>query len=186
MAAIWYQFEARSNGALKPGLTPAPTFIHFKQMAAGFLSITPLPAIVEVGDGIYAFLYDAEANGEASAVVDLGAAVLNSQERFFGYPLSVDSSRIRSGIAADGTVIARELQDKGGFALAPTGLNLVEPELGVPLPLMLARMAATTAGEARYAPDGTTVTYAAMGHPSIPRVTANVTREGNRSGIAYP
>ena len=154
-------------------------------MVTNFPDITPQPLIFGVGDGVYAFMYDPEANGEASAVVDLGVAVGNPQERTFGYPLSVDSSRIRLGFAADGTVVARQLQEKSGFLLGAAGLDAVEPEPGQRLPAMLARMAACIAGACTPSSDGNTVTYAAMGHADMPRVTAIVTREGARSGVVY-
>jgi hypothetical protein len=67
---LWYDFEIRDNdGNLMPGLTPA--FI-----AGGLLTIPgkvslPLPTIIEIGNGTYAYPFDSELNGPTSGTINV-------------------------------------------------------------------------------------------------------------------
>jgi hypothetical protein len=76
MSALWYFFSVRDNsstgmGAPVTGLTP--TWSLFNTLDTN-IAISPTPAIVEVGHGIYKYSYDTEASGEAAGQIDaLGA-----------------------------------------------------------------------------------------------------------------
>jgi hypothetical protein len=79
MTAQWFAFEVRSGGALIAGLTP--DFVSFAAVAESS-EITPQPAIVEVGGGVYKFLYDISVAGAATWAIDAGQSIASVADRF--------------------------------------------------------------------------------------------------------
>ncbi len=182
---VWFKFEVRVSGVLAAGLTP--TWRHFKRLADAFPDVGSPPTIAEIGDGQYAFQYDAEADGEASGVVDAGSSVPSAGERYFGLMLALDSSRIQAGIASNGKVVASTVTDKAGYSLAATGLDLVMINNTVSLLRAVRRIAAATAGSSAGAGTGTVV-YNDVGDDestSTPIVTATIGVTRDREHIDY-
>jgi hypothetical protein len=80
MALTWYDFTVTSAGVRQAGLTPV--FASFVSSLTG-AAISPQPAIVEIGDGDYAFQYDpASLSGEFAGVIDAGSAIPDATDRF--------------------------------------------------------------------------------------------------------
>jgi hypothetical protein len=189
MAAVWYVFEVRSGGVLTPGLAPA--WVQLKQLIAPatFTPVGSPPIIHEVGGGQYAFQYDPEAGGEAAGIIDATSAVAAASERYFTVLLTLDSSRIKAGISATGTVVVGSNQDKTGTILAPTGLDPVLLPGGHNVPVLTAirRIAAATCGTTTGVGTGS-VTYADMGLSSSTNnvlITAGIGSDRNRESVIY-
>lgn len=86
----------------KSGLTP--TWRMLKKLS----DLTDLPnpdataVVTPVGNGQYRVTYDAEANGEATGQLDVGAGLTNGNDRYIDVVFSRDSTRIQSAINAQG------------------------------------------------------------------------------------
>lgn len=180
---LYYTVEARNAGVLTAGLTPA--WSSLKRLTSGFPNVTQ-PTIVGVGGGVYAFQYDAEVDGDAVGVIDLGGGISSPIERYLVVTLTRDRSRLMSAVSADGKVVASDLDDKEGFKLSADGLDEIEAEPGVPLVKAVAASGSVLAGVvsgSNQAPGGDTIVFYAMGNPLVPRVTVQATKLGNRPAV---
>jgi len=110
-ASITYAFTVRDSTVTtgdnrKTGLSP--TFALAKKLSDN--TTVSSPTIVEVGNGIYKFAYDAEANGEIAWEIDAGASLTNPSDRYVDGIATLDSSRVLSGISSAGQVVASSVQ----------------------------------------------------------------------------
>ena len=109
MANIPFTFQVvNSSGVPVTGIAFAaalasPGFSVLKTVP-GLANITTFPTVFELGQGYYGFLYDAEVNGEAFAIMDAGAA-LTGAARYPGIPLTRDSTRIQGALTAAGATV---------------------------------------------------------------------------------
>lgn len=109
MATIYYSVYASDSTVVsgdpsKTGLTP--TWASLKTTGGVQTDVSSLAVISAVGGGQYQIAYDAEANGEASGVLDLGSGLVTNTDRYIPVSLAKDSSRIQAGINASGKVTA--------------------------------------------------------------------------------
>lgn len=88
MTAIFYLVEIRENGVRKTGLSPT---INLLRKLSDNSPITPVPALTEVGLGLYKFSYDAAAYGEAACQIDAGAIITAEADRFTSILLLMDN-----------------------------------------------------------------------------------------------
>ncbi len=176
MAAEWYFFTVRDNsanglGARVTGLTPAWVFLNTLATNA---PITPQPAVLEVGQGIYKFSYDPEANGDAAGQIDAltnnTSTSLIPGDRYVDVFPTRESSRILTGITPAGQV-----------ALAPNGLDAIPVETGVNARQALSPILAASAGVLLGAGTGTVVMKG--GNVTTTRVTASTDNAGNRTSV---
>ena len=113
MASLWYYFSVRDNsptglGARVTGQTPTWVLLDALDTNA---PVTPQPPIVEVGQGLYKFQYDAEASGEAVGQIDAlganaGGLSLEAGDRYIDQLLTRESSRLLSAVNAQGQVVS--------------------------------------------------------------------------------
>jgi hypothetical protein len=178
MATVWFFLSARDcsaagQGARLTGLTP--TWVLFKSLDSN-ADISPQPAIVEVGQGIYKFAYDAEMYGDAVAQVDVlgganpSALVLNPADRYLDTLATRESSRILTALNPSGQV-----------RLAPEGLDAVPVETGINARQALTPILAASAGALLGAGTGTVVIKGA--NVSDTRITATTDTAGNRTAV---
>ena len=177
MASLWYYFSVRDNsasgqGARTTGLTPSWTL--FKSLDTNN-NITPQPAILEVGQGIYKYQYDTEALGDAVGQVDaLGgstATTLTPGDRYLDVFSTRESTRVLAGF-----------DHNGQTTLAPLGLDSVAIEAGVNARQALSPILAATAGVILGAGTGTVVIKG--GNSSTTRITASTDNAGNRTAVS--
>lgn len=175
MAALWYTFSARGDGGTRlTGLRPGWSL--FRDVASN-ADVLPLPAISEVGLGIYRFAYDAESGGDAVGQIDLldgpgagGPIVLGDEARYIDVYLTRESGRLMSSVSVD-----------GGMRLAPSGLDAVTIEVGTNARQALSLIAAAAAGMLSGA--GTdTVVIRGVGTDAM-RIGAIVDAAGNRASV---
>ena len=80
---VWFTFPIYVAGVPTRGLSPA--FTSFRLVGAT-TQITPQPTIFDRGDGTYEYQYDAQAIGDASGVIDAGAALAEGDRWHFVMP----------------------------------------------------------------------------------------------------
>jgi hypothetical protein len=183
---IAYPFRVRNSTVTSgdnrmPGLTF--TIAQCKTLANPPIAITgaALPTVVEVGEGEYFVLYDAEANGEALVQLDAGSSLSNPSDRYIDVPMTRDSSRIQTGFSATGqltpaaldTILVEVQTTVGGVTTGET-LNLRQA-----LQVVTARLAGSLAGANQ---NGGTITVSAAGSTST-RLTFTADPFGNVSGV---
>jgi hypothetical protein len=156
MASVTVVFSVRSAGARAAGLTP--TWAFFRRLA-DLVDITPQPAIVAVGGGLYKFAHDPEALGEAVGQVDAGVAVPAEADRY------VD------------VLVA----DRTGYRVDPAGLDGVVVEPGLNARQALALVLAGAAGALDGAGTAFVTIHAAGGGTT--RILAAADALGNRSNV---
>ena len=178
MAALWYYFSVRDNSANGQGnritgLTP--TWVLFNSLDTNN-TITPAPAVVEVGQGIYKYSYDAELVGDAVGQIDAvgGAnplgALLTPADRYLDVFPTREPSRIMSGINHSGQV-----------TLSPAGFDNIQIESGVNARQALSPILAAAAGVVIGAGTGTVVIKG--GTVATTRITAQTDNAGNRTSV---
>jgi hypothetical protein len=178
MASLTYFFSARDNsstglGKRLTGLLPAWTL--WKRLDDS-VDLTPAPTIVEVGQGLYKFAFDAEVRGDAIGQVDvLGGGnplnlSLNPGDRFVDVWATRESSRLISGINGSGQV-----------TLSASGLDAVPVESGVNARQALAPILAASAGVLVGAGTGTIVIKG--GNSALTRIMASTDNAGNRTAV---
>jgi hypothetical protein len=178
MAAIWNYFSVRDYygvgaGARLTGLSP--TWVLFKKLDDS-TDITTRPAILEVGQGIYKYSYDAETNGDAAGQIDvLGGGnpnnvSLSSADRYLDLFATREPSRVLAAINTSGQVV-----------LSPSGLDSIQVESGVNARQALSPILAASAGVLLGAGTGTIVIKG--GNVAVTRITATTDSAGNRSAV---
>ena len=178
MAAIWNYFSVRDYygvgaGARLTGLSP--TWVLFKKLDDS-TDITTRPAILEVGQGIYKYSYDAETNGDAAGQFDvLGGGnpnnvSLSSADRYLDLFATREPSRVLAAINTSGQVV-----------LSPSGLDSIQVESGVNARQALSPILAASAGVLLGAGTGTIVIKG--GNVAVTRITATPDSAGNRSAV---
>lgn len=178
MASLWYFFAARDNswtglGTRLTGLSPGWTQL---KLLADNSSITPPPAITEVGLGLYKFAFDTEIYGDVVGQVDvLGGnnpanLVLNPADQYVDIAVTRESSRLISGINGSGQV-----------TLSPAGLDAILVENGVNARQALSPILAASAGVLLGA--GTGIIVIKGGNVAVTRITATTDNAGNRSAV---
>jgi hypothetical protein len=176
MANLWYFFSVRDNsstglGAPVTGLTPS--WALFNTLDTN-ITISPTPAIVEVGHGIYKYSYDTEASGEVAGQIDaLGGKstpALQPGDRYIDQFPTREASRLLTAINSVGQVV-----------LSPAGLEAVQVESGVNARQALSPILAASAGVLIGAGTGTIVVKG--GNVTTTRITATTDNAGNRSAV---
>lgn len=142
MSVISYDFlVVDSNGVLQTGIpfttnglaSPGLASLATKPNSLLGISFPILPTIsnsafVELGNGYYTFLFDADAQGfDCFAVIDAGPSLSNAS-RYIGLALNRDSSRIQQIGFTGGDVLAYAVNGGAGsnpaFSNAAVTLNL--------------------------------------------------------------
>src|SRR4051812_14299476 len=106
MSKINYVLIARDMAATPPGTRKTgltPSWVFLKALSTGS-DVTPQPTVTEIAQGQYKFTYDPEVSGEASGQIDMGAGVPSPADRYVDIFMTLDSSRIASGINGSGQV----------------------------------------------------------------------------------
>lgn len=93
-----------SGNNAKTGLTPSVLAGYAMTSDAAAVVSGEYPTVKEGGNGLYYFLYDPEASGEAAFQIDAGDSLSMPADRFFSVVFTRDSSRIAGGINGSGTV----------------------------------------------------------------------------------
>lgn len=122
MATVPFTFQVlNSSGSPITGIPFAsaiasPGFAALKTVP-GLVNITAFPAVFEIGQGFYGFLYDAEAGGEAFAIMDAGLSLAGAT-RYPGLALTRDSTRIQASLGAAGVIV-------GGYGAGLDPVSLI-------------------------------------------------------------
>jgi hypothetical protein len=178
MATLWYSFSVRDNsatglGTRLTGLTPSWTLL--KRLDSNN-DITPQPAFIEVGQGLYKFAYDAEVLGDAAGQIDVlggGNAAglrLNPGDEYIDIVVSRESSRLLTAINGSGQMV-----------LSPNGIDAIQVETGVNARQALSPILAASAGVLVGAGTGTVVIKG--GNTAVTRITATTDNAGNRTAV---
>lgn len=112
-----------SGNNAKTGLTPAILAGYAMTSSAAAIASGNYPAIKEGGNGLYYFLYDPEASGEAAFQVDAGSALSVPGDRFFSIVFTRDSSRILGGIDSAGHTVLSSSEHSNIQGDAAAALN---------------------------------------------------------------
>jgi hypothetical protein len=179
MATLWYSISLRDNsatglGARLTGLKPSWALL---KLLADNSDVIPQPAIVEVGQGLYKFSYDAEAQGDAVGQINIlgggnpGSLTLNPADQYVDVTVTRESSRLISGINSSGQV-----------TLSPSGIDAIAVETGVNARQALSPILAASAGVLLGAGTGTIVVKG--GNSSVTRITATSDNAGNRTAVS--